>query len=237
MSEPVRPKRFYKEVAVVAHEGRHAIALDGRMAKTQGRNVLSAPTLPLAEAVAAEWAGQGEHIDRATMPLTAMLSAAVDGGEEDLAAWREEIVRYIGSDLVCYRADAPSALAERQAEIWDPYIEFMRREFGAILVTTTGVMAVPQADATVSAVRAALEKQTPETLFGLQIATAISGSAVLALACWKGEAEAATAFEASRVDERFQEEQWGVDAEAKTREERLRADFLKSAEFIALLEA
>lgn len=236
MSENIRPKRFYKKVTVVDHEGRHGVALDGRKAKTQARNVLAASTPALAEAVAAEWEMQGEHIDRVTMPLTAMLSAALDGGEEDLESWREEIVKYIGSDLVCYRADAPASLAERQAEIWDPYIEFMRREFGAILVTTAGIMAVPQADASLSAVRGALSKETPETLFGLQIATAIAGSAVLALALWKGEEKAEAVFEASRVDERFQEEKWGVDEEAKAREERLRADFLKVAEFLALLD-
>ncbi|WP_165793884.1 ATP12 family chaperone protein [Hyphococcus luteus] len=237
MSENVRPKRFYKEVAVVEHEGRHGVALDGRKTKTRGRNVLAAPTPALAEAVAAEWDLQGEHIDRTTMPLTAMLSAAIDGGEEDLQAWREEIVKYLGSDLVCYRADAPAVLAERQAAIWDPYIEFMRREFGAILVTTAGIVAVPQADASFSAVRGALAKETPETLFGLQIAAAIAGSAVLALALWKGEETAESVFEASRVDERFQEEKWGVDEEAKARENRLRADFLKAAEFLALLDS
>lgn len=237
MREAVRPKRFYKDVLAVPHEGRHAIALDGRIAKTMGRKALAAPTLALAEAVAAEWAGQGEHMDRASMPLTAMLSAAIDSGEDGASQWREEIVGYLGSDLVCYRADAPQALAERQADIWDPYVEFMRLEFGAILMTTAGIVAVPQADASLSAVRTALANETPETLFALRIATAISGSAVLALALWKGESGAQTLFEASRIDERFQEERWGADEEAKAREEQLRADFLKGAEFLSLLEA
>lgn len=237
MSEAARPKRFYKDVCVVAHEGRHAVALDGRIAKTVDRKALSAPTLALAEAVAREWAGQGERIDRASMPLTAMLSAALDTGEAGADEWREEIVGYLGTDLVCYRAESPQALAERQAHVWNPYVEFMRRAFGAILMTTAGIVAVPQPDASLGAVRAALSKETPETLFALRIATAISGSAALALALWKGEAGAEALFEASRVDERFQEERWGADEEAKAREERLRADFLKAAEFLALLRA
>ena len=237
MSDAVRPKRFYKDVSVVPHEGRHAVVLDGRIAKTMGRKALAAPTPALAEAVAREWAGQGEHIDRASMPLTAMLSAAIDSGEDGAGQWRDEIVGYLGSDLVCYRADAPQALAERQADVWDPYVEFMRRSFGAILMTTSGIVAVPQAEASLSAVRAALANETPETLFALRIATAISGSAVLALALWKGDASAHALFEVSRVDERFQEERWGVDEEAKSREDRLREDFLKAAEFLALLNA
>ena len=237
MSETVRPKRFYKDVVVVPHEDRYAIALDGRIAKTMGRNVLSAPTEALAVAVAAEWSGQGEHIDRLTMPLTGLLSASIDGSDEDTEKWREEIVKYLGSDLVCYRAGEPQKLSERQSALWDPYIEFMRAEFGAILVTTTGVMAVPQADASSAAVRNALSKTSPEVLFAVQIATAIAGSAVLALALWKGFDDAETIFEASRIDERFQEEQWGVDEEAKAREERLKADFLTVARFLSLLKS
>jgi len=237
VSETVRPKRFYKEVTVVDHEGRHAIALDGRMAKTMGRNVLSAPGLALANAIVAEWAGQGEHIERATMPLTGLLSASIDRSEADVEHWREEIVKYLGSDLVCYRAGEPEKLAVRQATVWDPFVEFLRVEFGAILVTTSGIMAVPQADASSTAVRSALTKVSPETLFALQIATAIAGSAVLALALWKELDDAETIFEASRVDERFQEEQWGVDEEAKAREERLKADFLTVARFLALLRS
>lgn len=237
MSETVRPKRFYKQVAVMPHEKRFGIALDGRLAKTMGRKVLSAPTQALADAVAGEWAAQGEHIERTSMPLTGMLSAAIDGGADDAESWREEIVKYLGSDLVCYRADQPQALAERQAAVWNPYIEFMRAEFGAILVTTAGVMAVPQADASSAAVRNALSVTASETLFAVQIATAIAGSAVLALALWKEAEDAETIFEASRIDERFQEERWGVDEEAKAREERLKADFITVARFLSLLKS
>lgn len=236
MSETVRPKRFYKEASVVPHEGRHAIALDGRMAKTMGRNVLCAPTATLADAVALEWADQGDEIDRATMPLTGMLSAAIDAHDDDAEAWREEILKYLGSDLVCYRADTVEKLSARQAAIWDPYVEFMRTEFGAMLVITTGIMAVPQPDASLTAVRSVLSKVASEELFALQIATAIAGSAVLALALWKNLEDAETIFEASRIDERFQEERWGVDEEAKAREDRLKADFLTVARFLSLLK-
>ncbi len=237
MTEPARPKRFYKDVTVTPHEGRYAIALDGRKAKTLGRYVLSAPTQALADSVAGEWAAQGEHIDRNTMPLTGMLSAALDGGVSEAKEWRDEVLNYLGSDLICYRADGPEKLVSRQAEVWDPFIEFMRREFGAILVTTSGVVAVSQPDASIVAVRSRLSRETPETLFAMMVATAISGSAVLALALWNNAEAAETLFAASRVDEWFQEESWGVDEEAKAREERLRTDFLKAAEFLALLRA
>ncbi len=236
MTEAVRIKRFYKDVAVAPQAGRYGVWLDGRMAKTRSGALLLAPTDALAAAIAEEWAAQGEHIVRRTMPLTGMQSAAIDGAAT-AADWLEEIVNYLGSDLVCYRAVAPQALAERQAEVWDPYLTFLRQEFGATLITTEGIAAVPQSAAAVSAVRAALKDEPPELLFALQIATAIAGSAVLSLALWRRAFDAEAIFKASRVDERFQEEQWGADEDAQAREAGLWSDFLTVARFLSLLGA
>lgn len=235
MNKSIRIKRFYKEVSVAPEHDRFAIKLDGRSAKTPGRQLLIAPTKRLALAIAEEWRSQGEEIDQRAMPLCGMLTASIDGGAGALDGWRDEILKFMGTDLVCYRAEAPSALVRRQAEVWDFYLDFMREMFGAPLVKTAGIVAVGQPDAALSAVRRALEKEKPETLFALQIATAIAGSAVLALAVWKVAASAEDAFEASRVDERFQEEKWGVDEEAKAREARLRQDFLTAARFLSLI--
>lgn len=233
--EPPRPKRFYKTVDVEPRDGRYALLLDGKPAKTPSRKGLSAPTEALARAVAEEWDAQTETIDRRTMPLTGILSASIDGGAALANECREDILNYLQSDLVCYRAEVPAALAERQAAAWDPYIDFLRSEFGALLVTTSGIVAVGQPTTSVSAVRRALAPLTVERLFSLRIATAIAGSAVLALALWKGAFDAEAIYEASRVDERFQEDRWGVDEEAAEREARLRRDFLTVARFLALI--
>ncbi len=233
--EPVAPKRFYKTVSVEPDDGRFALRLDGRPAKTPLRNPLSAPTEALAEAVAEEWDAQRETIDRNAMPLTGMLTAAIDGGAALAAECCEDILNYVQSDLVCYRADGPAALCERQAAVWDPFIDFMRSEFGAMLVTTSGIVAVGQPAASLAALRRTLEPLSPETLFALRIATAISGSAVLALSLWRKASDPEAIFEASRVDERFQEERWGVDEEAAQREARLRGDFLIAVRFLSLL--
>jgi chaperone required for assembly of F1-ATPase len=230
-----RPKRFYKAVDVEPREGRYGLLLDGKPAKTASRKGLSAPTEALARAVAGEWEAQKEFIDRHAMPLTGILSASIDGGATLAGECREDILNYLQSDLVCYRAEIPAALAERQAAVWNPYIDFMRSEFGALLVTTSGIVTVGQPATSVAAVRRALAPLTVERLFALRIATAISGSAVLALALWKKAFGAEAIFEASRVDERFQQERWGVDEEAAEREARLRRDFLTAARFLALL--
>ncbi|WP_411818082.1 ATP12 family chaperone protein [Hyphococcus sp. DH-69] len=234
-TEEPKPKRFYETVSVQETDGRFEILLDGRVAKTLGGKALAAPNADLAAAVMNEWDAQKDHIDRKTMRLTGILSAAIDGGKKGRKEWIDEILSYLGSDLVCYRADMPEALNKAQAACWEPYIDFMRNEFGAMLVSTTGVVAIGQPDATFSTMRKVLEAEPSERLFALQIATAISGSAVLAMALWKGFKDAEEIFNASRVDEHFQQERWGVDDEAKAREEVLRNDFLTTANFLSLL--
>ena len=228
-------KRFYVDVSTAPSEGRFAILLDGKLARTQARLPLSAPNANLAEDVANEWRGQKGEIIRSTMPLTGMLSAAIDGGAPFAEECRNDILKYASSDLVCYRASQPLALVNKQKSVWDPYVEFVRLEFGALLVTTTGISAISQSDTALAALRTALENLTPELLCALRIAAAISGSAVLALALWKRPTEAEAIFDASRIDEHFQQVRWGADAEALAREASLRYDFLLAGRFLSAL--
>lgn len=230
------PKRFYEKADAASNEHGYGVLLDGRQARTMGRYPLACRSKALAEAVAGEWAAQGEHIDRTKMPLTALLSAAIDGAEEKTGEWRTEVLSYLGSDLVCYRASQPDALVKRQGEVWDPFLEWFEMEYGARLVIVTGLIAEPQPDDALEAVRRRLSAQPPEMLLGLRTATAITGSAVLALALWKGAFTLDAIFSASRLDERFQEERWGVDSEAKAREAQIEAEFASVADFIRLID-
>lgn len=228
-------KRLYDAVSFRAETDRYVILLDERTAQTPKQNPLSSPSEKLARAVAEEWDSQQSTINRSSMPLTGILSAAIDGGETALSECRQDIINYLGSDLLCYRADAPRALVSRQAERWDPFIHWFNEAFDQTLIVTTGIVAVQQSDATLRAVNNALIHKTPETLHALRIATALSGSAVLALALWKSAFDKNEIFNASRVDEQFQAERWGADEEASLREDRLRQEFLSIAQFITLL--
>lgn len=231
-----KPRRFYEKAEAASNEHGYGLLLDGRQARTMGRRPLACRSKALAEAVAGEWTAQGEHIDRSAMPLTALLSVAIDGAEEKTGEWRDEVLGYLGSDLVCYRATQPDALVKRQSEIWDPFLDWFAMEYGARLVIVTGLIAEPQPGDALEAVRRRLSAQPPEMLLGLRTATAIAGSAVLALALWKGAFAPEAIFSASRVDERFQEERWGVDAQAKAREALIEAEFASVAGFIRLID-
>ncbi len=227
-------KRFYKSVDVVEADGGFEIHLDRKPLRTKNRKTVLASGKALATAIKAEWAEQGEIIDPASSPLTNLLAEAIDADAAE--QWRDDILAYLQSDLVCYRAETPAALVERQAAVWDPYLDWLRNELGAALVVTAGVISAPQPDIAIDRVRAVLEGGSPEALGALRKATAITGSAVLALALWKKAFAPADIFAASLVDETFQIERWGEDDEAQARREAMQAEFLIIARFLDLLE-
>jgi chaperone required for assembly of F1-ATPase len=214
--EPVR--RFYRIVEVREDNGRHALTLDGRDVRTPGRNMLAAASRPLMLRAAEEWARQGETLDPADMPITRLLNSAIDGVAGQMEKTRAEIFRYAGSDLVCYRAEAPETLAERQRLAFDPVLDWAAQTLSARFVLTAGVMHVDQPPETLEAVRARLEDfDDPAALASLSAMTTLTGSAILALATAGGFLSPAEAWRAAHVDEDFQNELWGADEEAMAR--------------------
>jgi chaperone required for assembly of F1-ATPase len=221
---PQRPKRFY-ETADAAPEGDgYGVKLDRRTLKTSQGRRLVLPTMAAAELVAGEWAAQGEQIVVADMPATRLAFTAIDrvsGAREEVAA---EVARYAASDLLCYFAEAPEALIARQRAQWAPLLDWARAELGFQLIPCAGVVHQPQPPETIAAVEALALRLDDYALTALAHAAALLGSAVLALALERGRISGEEAFDLSRLDEAYQEEQWGVDAEAAARTARLRAE-------------
>ncbi len=224
--KPSLPKRFYKQADVTEKDGAFLLTLDGRTARTPGRQPLAVPARPLAEALAREWAGQGDEIDPGTMPLTRIVNSAIDGVAARQAEVVDDLVRYAGSDLICYRAGDPERLAEAQAEAWDPILAWVQSTHGARFALSQGVTHVTQSDETLQAIRAAVEEITsPFAIAALHVMTTLSGSVLITLAHAAGEIDAGKAWEAAHVDERFQERIWGEDYEAMERRKLREADF------------
>ena len=176
-------KRFYRTVSVSETNDGYEVRLDDKPLRTKGKKILIATSASLADAIQEEWEQQGDEIDLASTPLTNLLADAIDANAA--SQWRADILGYLGSDLVCYRADAPQALVERQAEVWGHYLDWLRDDLGAALVVTTGVISTPQPQIAIDRVRTVLAPLNRETLAALRKATAITGSAVMALALWK----------------------------------------------------
>jgi chaperone required for assembly of F1-ATPase len=216
-TRPRLQKRFYKQADVADADPRSvAILLDGKPVLTPLRRALVAPTRSLAHAIAAEWDAQTEGIDPARMPLTRLANAVVDAVSDAPQPVAEEIAKYLDSDLLFYRADAPAGLVEKQAQAWDPVLGWARNTFGARFVQAQGVTHVPQPREAVAAARAAIPVE-PWRLGAVSSITTLTGSCLLALAVAHDAFEAQAVWAAAHVDEDWQMSQWGRDALALER--------------------
>lgn len=209
---PQLRKRFYERshIGESGKGGAIPILLDRKAVRTPARRALSLPSRALAEAVAAEWEAQTEVIDPARMPLTRLANVVIDAVADAPAPVSDEVAKYLGSDLLFYRADAPAGLVESQSRAWDPVLAWARDQFGARFVLAQGVVYVPQPQEAVTAVRAAIPAD-PWRLGAVSSITTLTGSALLALALAHGALDADAVWAAAHVDEDWQMSQWGRD--------------------------
>jgi chaperone required for assembly of F1-ATPase len=226
-------KRFYKQVSVAPGVGGFCVLLDGKPVKTPARNQLVLPTEALALAIAAEWQSQGEAIIAQSMPLLRLANTVIDGVAANRASVIAAILRFGENDLLCYRTHQPPELAARQREGWDPLLDWARQRHGAQLKVVEGLGHVDQTLDALAALREPLEGFDAFTLGGLHVIASITGSLVLALAVADSTIPGAYAFELSRIDETYQAEKWGQDAEAAKRAHALAHELDKAVELIA----
>ena len=226
------PRRFYETVTTVEGADGHAVRLDDRPVRTPARRVLAAPTPALAEAIAAEWQAQKDIIDPAEMPLTRLANAIIDGVAEAPLPVADEIAKYLGSDLVFYRAGSPPGLVERQTRHWDPILAWARQALGADFKLGEGVVYVAQPEAALAAARAAIPLE-PWRLGAVHAITTLTGSALIALAMAGGALSADAAWQAAHVDEDWNMAQWGRDEMAMARRDFRFAEFQAAATVLA----
>jgi chaperone required for assembly of F1-ATPase len=214
--------------------GGFLVFLDNRALATPAKADLKLPAQALAEAIAAEWAGQGIKLKPATMPMTQFANTAVDKVAPDPAPAIAELLAYAGTDLLCYRAEMPPGLVERQQARWQPLLDWLALRHDAPLTVHVGVIPRPQPASSLAALGRRLADLPAFTLAGLAAAAQTCGSLVIALALAEGEITAAEAFELAELDGTFQIERWGEDEEAAARRRRLRQDIQDIHRFLAL---
>lgn len=228
-------KRLYKQVETVTAEDGFTIALDGKPVRTPAKLPLVVPTQALADAMAAEWAAQGEEIKPATMPLTQLASTSIDGVRGRLDAVAEASAVYGESELVCYRAEEPAELVERQAQLWNPLLDWASHRYDAQLLVTSGIIHRAQPPDALKALRAGVDQLDEWRLTALQNCIGITGSLLVSLALVDGHLTAEQAFDLAQLDENFQIENWGEDWEAADRRAVQRADLAHTVRFLELL--
>jgi chaperone required for assembly of F1-ATPase len=229
-------RRFYTAAGVQEVAGGFEVALDDRPIRTPARHPLVFPTRGLAEAAAAEWNAQGELIEPAQMPLTRLANTIIDGVATATDAVAAEVAKYLGSDLLFYRATGPERLVARQHELWDPVLEWARDALDARFLTGTGVMPLMQAEQALLAARAAIPHE-PWPLGAVHAVTTLTGSALLALALARGAITCEAAWTAANVDEDWNIEQWGADALALERRGLRSAEMEAAARVLAAVAA
>lgn len=227
-------KRFWTIAEATPEAGGHAIRLDGKPVRTPAKAPLILPTLALARAVAAEWQAQGEVIEPSAMPMTRSANTAIDKVVPQHGDVVQVVAAYGASDLLCYRAEAPAALAQAQAE-WDAPLAWAETVLDAHLKVIAGVMPVAQEPDTLAALGRRVAGFDPFALTALHDLVALSGSLVLGLAVAEGAIPAEVAWRLSRIDEDFQIARWGEDAEAAAATASRRRDFLHAQQFLALV--
>ncbi|MEM9284979.1 MAG: ATP12 family protein [Pseudomonadota bacterium] len=222
------PQRFYRQVSLEPCDDGFAIALDGRTAKTAGRNNLVAEHA-LASALREEWDAQQDEIRLDAMPMTRLHGFVLDAGEQGRSEFVDTIVSYGGSDLLCYRAD-DQELAVRQADLFEPFLSQAKAD-GLLFVVTTGLLPIDQPQETLLALSSRLTALPTTELFPRKLLTEITGSAVLAL---YADQHPERAIKAARLDEAFQAEKWGLDGEAEAKEKALRRDYDDVLRYLSL---
>ncbi|GAA6208745.1 ATPase [Cognatishimia sp. WU-CL00825] len=227
-------KRFWKNAGYEAHENGFVIQLDGRSLKTPAKTPVVVPTRELAEAIAAEWDAQGDQVDPLTMPMTRTANSALDKvaiQKQDVA---EMLADYGGTDLLCYRAESPVELVTRQAENWDPVLDWAADSLGARLQPVSGVMFKSQNEAALKRLRDMVHGLSSFQLAAFHDLVCMSGSLVLGFAAVHEYRPAEDCWTLSRLDELWQEEQWGRDDDAHALSETKRLAFLHAHHFFKI---
>ncbi len=228
-------KRFYKEVSLRPAGPGHQVLLDGRPVRTPANLALDLPSLQLAEAVSEEWQAQGGEIKPHSMPLTQLACTAIDQTGRQRDRILGETAAFAGTDLLCYRAERPALLRQRQQSLWQPLLDWAALTYDAPLSVTSGILSIEQPDTSLRSLRRRLEELDDFALTAVSQAVGITGSLVLGLALLERELDAAGAFERAELEESFQLEQWGEDAEASRRRALRQADLLAAERFLRLL--
>jgi chaperone required for assembly of F1-ATPase len=229
-------KRFYTHAGISETVGGFAVTLDGKPVHTPSRHPLIAPVKEIADSIAAEWAAQKEVIDPMSMPVTRLANSVIDAVTDRVDAVADDIAKYFHSDMLFYRAGHPEALVANEAAHWDPVLFWAADTLGAHFILTQGIVHVRQPEQAVAVARAALPDD-PWSIAALHVVTALTGSALLALALLRGALDEDQIWAAAHVDEDWNIQQWGVDEEVAARRMARFFDFRAAASVLKALDS
>src|SRR6476661_7192695 len=229
-----RRQRFYAHAGLVEAPDGFVITLDDKPVRTPSGRILAAPNREIADGIVAEWEGQQETIDPLTMPLTRLANSVIDSVVDRVEAVADDVAKYLGSDLLFYRAGHPEALVAREAAHWDPIVFWAAETLGAHFMLAEGIVHVRQPETAIASARAAFPDD-PWSIAALHVVTTLTGSALLALALMHGVRDPDQIWTAAHVDEDWNIEKWGVDEEVAARRAARLVDFRAATQILKAL--
>ena len=224
-------KRFWHDSAVENAEDGWQVTLDGRPVKTRAGAPQVAPTKALADLLRGEWADAPGEFSADAFPLRDLADRAIDSIATDPAPIIDRLLSFADGDTLCYRAEPDEAVARRQAEVWEPIVAGIESDMGIALTRTHGIVHRPQPEASKSVLRERLERENAFTLAGLDAAASLAASLSVALAGLEDNADPASLWSAASLEEDWQAEQWGRDAEAQARRDSHEMEFTRALAF------
>lgn len=229
-------KRFYKLAEAGPVDAGHTVLLDGRPITTPAKQPLIVPYKRLAEEIAREWDAQVETITPSTMPYMQYAATALDRVASQRDTIIEDLTQYGGTDLLCYRAEYPTALVQKQSAAWDPLLQWLKDRHGVSLTVTTGIAHVAQDEGVLSVMKTVLEAQSDLQLAAIHEIVSLTGSLVVTLAVIDQHLTAEQAFDISEIDETHIIEEWGEEAEAAERRKNNKNSLAAATEFLILCD-
>lgn len=229
-------KVFWSEVDIKEAQNGFQILLDGRNVKTPQKVILEVPTDKLAAVIADEWRGLENEVDPQKLPITKLANAAIDKVAVQSEPIIDMLAEYATTDLLCYRATYPVALADRQEEIWQPLLVWFENTHSVTLQIGSGVMPIAQAPEVLGACREVLRQYSNFELAAVYDLITLSGSFVIGQATAKGQIAVSDAWSASRIDEDWQIQEWGEDEDAQSLASTRQKAFERAAFVLNLLK-
>ncbi len=228
-------KKLYQTTSIERRSDHWQVVLDARPVRTPGKRWLAVPTQALAQALAEEWAAQGETVQPETMPLTQYACSALDRVAPARGQVIGQTAAYADTDLLAYPAPDPPELRARQDALWLPVLDHLRR-MGWTVRQSSGLMPRDQEPGTRARAAAWLEAQETLTLTALASLVETSGSFFLTYLHAQGTLKIDELIAACSLEERFGVETWGRDAEAEQLLARRDGDLRSAAQMLNLLQ-
>lgn len=228
-------RRFYEEVNVTEVNGGFIVRLDAHELKTPAKKPLVMPTVALAQHVADEWRAQETDIDSYSMPTMRLVSTALDRVADVPMETAQAFAAYGMSDLLCYRAENPDKLVKKQADAWDPILDWAKNRFDMSFEVTQGILPINQ-PADNEGRLLAIAGTDVFRLTGLAHMAAILGSAILATAADEAHIDAQQAYQLAFLDDLYQIDEWGSDEEAVDRLDKIALDIRHASSYLSALK-